>query len=155
MKTGFKLFASIFVIGVLFFIVSCNQEMSLKDKYEIVHNDVDYKAFSDGVKKSMQLTATNYFGVVKVDQKNIEGFKDEANFIEYLRTTGMQHPDEYVKLYNGIFSAYKRLFEKHEFLREMSKEERDDFFDGMSDEYPDAKFDPMYIFKTLQDSRKN
>jgi hypothetical protein len=138
MKKFFKLISLLSILACIGFITSCNKESSLNAQYQVIHDDADYKAYMEGINRSKIQTFNNHYGFVSLDQAELNDIKNNEEMIELLRAKGMKHPEEYVELHNGIFKSYGNLVEKHEFLKEMSNQERLSFFDNLSKRYPDV-----------------
>lgn len=126
----------------------CSKESSLMAQYNTVRNDPYYKAYLTSV-NSLNINSINgYFGTVYLDQVEIPQMESDEDMIDFLRTNGIKHPEEYVSLHSQVFESYKKLIEQHEFLKEMSSSERDSFFDNLARNYNDLKLDPRIFIKT-------
>lgn len=150
MKKFLKLISLLSIMACIGFITSCNKDSSVNAQYQVIHDDADYKAYIEGVNRSKIQTVNNHYGFVSLDQTELTYIKNNEEMIELLRAKGMKHPEEYVDLHNGIFESYGNLVEKHEFLKEMSKQERLSFFDNLSKRYPDVNLNSGVFLKLKQ-----
>jgi hypothetical protein len=138
MKKLFTFFSLTSILSLAILTTACSQVVTLQIQHELVYNDPDFKTYVAGVSKSMEQTKSNYYGFAPISEAELSQIKNNEEMVALLRSKGMKNPEEYVELHHGIFQSYKNLVEKHEFLKKMTKEERDDFFKGLKSNYPDV-----------------
>jgi hypothetical protein len=134
---------------------SCSQDLSLSEQQEIVRNDADYKLFVDHLKKSQELALTNYFGNLKLEPEPTRPPATDQELVEYLRQSGVKHPEEFVQLKNDLAGSMSRMVKKHDFLREKSTEEQKVFFKTLLEQYGDANLSQEFLLNALQKSKQN
>lgn len=134
---------------------SYSQDLSLSEQQDIVRNDVDYKLFVDHLKKSKELALTNYFGNPKLEPKPARSAGTDQELVEYLRQSGVKHPEEFVQLKNDLAGSMSRMVKKHDFLREKSTEEQKVFFKTLLEQYGDANLSQGFLLNALQRGKQN
>jgi len=155
MKTILNLVCTIMFFSFLGAFTSCSQDLSLSEQQEIVRNDADYKLFVDHLKKSQELALTNYFGNLKLEPEPTRPPATDQELVEYLRQSGVKHPEEFVQLKNDLAGSMSRMVKKHDFLREKSTEEQKVFFKTLLEQYGDANLSQEFLLNALQKSKQN
>jgi len=117
---------------------SCEQKpLSLDQKMEILKNDPDFIAYCQLLNKEAINSASDYYGKdpfsKKINQADMQQFHDKvskmkdveelkASIVAQYQSQGMLHAQEFVDYGFNVFKYSKILFDRYDFLKEMSSQ---------------------------------